>query len=133
MRRSARASAGADFVTALLGFAIVLAAATGAHSVLADIRAADPASPLLRQWDQAILFAFVHVLAALGTAVVPTHERARLIAGWLFVAGVVLFSGIQLARVAGVELPGMFLPVGGVALMAGWVVLAVSALLAKRS
>lgn len=70
-------------MTALLGFAVVLAAATGAHSILADIRAADPASPVLRQWDQAILFAFVHVLAALGAAVAPTHERARAIAAWL--------------------------------------------------
>lgn len=121
------------FVTGLLGFALVVAAATGAHSILADIRAADPASPVLRQWDQAILFGFVHVLASLGSAVAPTHERAHTIAGWLFVAGVVLFSFVQLARIAGVALPGMLVPVGGVALIAGWVVLAASALLAKRS
>lgn len=119
-------------VTAVLGFAVVLAAATGAHSILADIRAADPASPVLRQWDQAILFAFVHVLAALGAALAPTHERTRTVAGWLFVAGVLLFSLVQLARIADIALPGMLVPVGGLALMGGWLSLAVSALL-KRS
>lgn len=118
-------------VTAFLGFALVAAAALGAHMVLADIRAADPASPLLRQWDQAIAFGLFHVLAALACAALPTAPRTRLASGWLFVAGVVLFSAVQLVRIAGAPLSGVLVPIGGLALMAGWLGLAASAIMSK--
>lgn len=115
------------FAASVLGFALVATAAIGVHLVLADIRAADVSSPLLRQWDQAILFGLVHAPAALAAAALPTAPRARLAGGWLFVAGVVLFSGVQLARIAGAPAPGFLVPAGGLALMAGWLALAVSA------
>ena len=114
----------------LLGFALVATAAIGAHAVLADIRAADPASPLLRQWDQAILFGLLHTVATLVcAALLPSRVRAA--GGWLFIVGAALFSGVQLARIAGLPPPGMLVPVGGVSLMAGWLALAVSAFLKR--
>lgn len=119
-------------VASVLGFALVATAAAGAHLVLADIRAVDPQSPLLRQWDQAILFGLMHVLAALVAAALPTALHARVASGWLFVAGIVLFSGVQVLRIAGVPAPAFLVPVGGLALMAGWLALALSAVIQQR-
>ena len=50
-------------------------------------------------------------------------------AGWLFVAGIVVFSGsLYLLAVTGVRWFGAITPIGGLCLIAGWVVLAVGAL-----
>lgn len=118
-------------VSALLGFLLVAVAAVGAHLVLAPIRAADALSPLLHQWDQAITLGLLHVLAALACVALPA-ARFRTSSGRLFVAGVVLFSLVQLARIAGAPLPAFLVPIGGLSMMAGWVALAASAALAKR-
>lgn len=49
-------------------------------------------------------------------------------AGWLFVAGVVLFSGsLYVLSVTGKKKWGMVTPLGGVAFIAGWALLAVAA------
>lgn len=120
-------------VASLLGFAFVAGAAGGAHVVLADIRAQDAASPVLRQWDQALMLGLAHTLAALACAAIPPASRLKLAAGWTFVAGAGLFSGVQLVRIAGIGVPGMLVPIGGVCLMAAWLLLAASAALAKRN
>lgn len=119
-------------VAGLFGAVLVAAAAAGAHLVVADIRATDPAPPLLRQWDQAVLFGLLHLLAALACAALPLRSPVRIASGWLFIAGVLLFSGVQLARIAGADLPGTLVPMGGLCLIAGWLLLAGSAIFAKR-
>lgn len=49
-------------------------------------------------------------------------------AGWLFVAGVVLFSGsLYVLSVTGKKKWGMVTPLGGAAFIAGWALLAVAA------
>ncbi len=117
----------------ILGFLLVLAAAGGAHLVVAEVRAADPDSRLLRQWDRAILFGLVHTLGALVCAAVAEgSRRLKLVSGWAFVGGVVLFSGVQVARIAGANLPGVLVPIGGLSFLAGWLLLAASAAAAKR-
>jgi uncharacterized membrane protein YgdD (TMEM256/DUF423 family) len=53
-------------------------------------------------------------------------------AGLIVVAGLVLFCGsLSLVALKGVRLFGNAAPVGGIALMAGWAMLAVSALMGK--
>ena len=55
--------------------------------------------------------------------------KAIVAAGWLFVSGIVLFSGsLYLLAVTGVTVLGAITPIGGVAFLAGWVALAVAAL-----
>ena len=50
-------------------------------------------------------------------------------AGWLFIAGTVLFSGsLYLISLAGIKAVGPVTPIGGVALMLGWACLAIAAL-----
>ncbi len=49
-------------------------------------------------------------------------------AGWLFVAGAVLFSGsLYVLSITGKKKWGMVTPLGGVAFIAGWALLAVAA------
>jgi uncharacterized membrane protein YgdD (TMEM256/DUF423 family) len=88
-------------------------------------------------WETAVLYGFVHTLAGLGAAIAPLQGRLKLAAGWVFLAGVVLFSGIQIARLLAAPgtLDGLtpLVPVGGIAFMLGWILLGVAALTARRS
>ena len=50
-------------------------------------------------------------------------------AGWLFVAGVVIFSGSLYAlSISGIKILGAITPIGGLFLLAGWAALAAAAL-----
>ena len=112
-------------LASVFGLLLTLAGALGAHV----IGAADPA------WNSAILFGFVHTLAALGASALPVAGRLKLVAGWTFLAGVGLFSFALIARTglrsltAGDPAGGLAMaaPVGGLCFMAGWVLLAVAA------
>lgn len=77
------------------------------------------------------------IIAALGLTLladVTRTLRARLaLSGWLFVAGTLLFSfSIYASALTGVEALTFVTPVGGVTLMAAWLVLAWAALGARR-
>ena len=53
-------------------------------------------------------------------------------AGWLFVAGIVLFSGsLYLLAITGVRWLGAITPIGGLCFLAGWTALAVGAVRAS--
>ena len=53
-------------------------------------------------------------------------------AGWLFVAGIVLFSGsLYLLAMTGVRWLGAITPIGGLCFLAGWTALAVGAVRAS--
>jgi uncharacterized membrane protein YgdD (TMEM256/DUF423 family) len=116
--------------TAICGFLLVASGAIGAHMI--PIEAKD-------RWDGALLYGFVHTLAALGAALLPVGGRIRLAAGWAFIAGVVLFGGVQIARMmtasdgaSPFDGLGMLVPVGGLAMMAGWLLLGAAALLGGK-
>ncbi|MFV8826269.1 DUF423 domain-containing protein [Alkalihalobacterium sp. APHAB7] len=48
-------------------------------------------------------------------------------AGWLIVLGIILFSGsLYVLAITGISKLGMITPLGGVAFIAGWVLLAIS-------
>ena len=67
-----------------------------------------------------------HALAllAVGWLVERGHPRAVL-AGRLFIAGIALFSGsLYLLTLAGLRWMGAVTPLGGLAFIAGWLVLA---------
>jgi uncharacterized membrane protein YgdD (TMEM256/DUF423 family) len=73
-----------------------------------------------------------HALAILGVASVAERLHAgRLVlaSGWLFLAGIILFSGsLYLLAVTGVRVLGAITPLGGVAFLLGWACLALAAL-----
>ena len=75
-------------------------------------------------------YQFYHALALLAVAYAVTRWQSPLIplAGWLFVVGIVLFSGsLYLLSVTGIGALGAITPLGGLAFIAGWLLLAIGA------
>jgi uncharacterized membrane protein YgdD (TMEM256/DUF423 family) len=75
-----------------------------------------------------------HALALLAVAWAVTRWPGPWVttAGWLFVAGTVLFSGsLYLLATTGVRALGAITPVGGLAFILGWLALVLAALLRR--
>ena len=101
----------------------VLAGAFGAHA----LRARVPLD-LLTAFETGARYQMYHALGLLAVALlverVP-HGGVRA-AGWLFIAGTVLFSGSLYAlTLTGVRALGAVTPFGGICFIAGWVALAI--------
>lgn len=82
----------------------------------------------------AVAFQFYHGLGLLAVAVLEERLASRLAAaaGWLFVAGTVLFCGaIYVSELVGIDPVGAAAPFGGTAFMAGWVALAAAAVISR--
>ncbi|MFN8374158.1 MAG: DUF423 domain-containing protein [Anaerolineae bacterium] len=122
------------FLAALLGFVGVGLGAFGAHG-LAAYFAANPDSA--NTYHTATQYHMYHVLALLAVALlemlrtyagVPLQERWLRYAGWLFVTGIVLFSGsLYVLAVFQLRFMGAIAPLGGVAFLLGWVFVGLSA------
>ena len=110
----------------LAGLAVILGA-FGAHG-LKNIVTPD----MIDTWEKAVRYQMYHALALLLLAWAITHwpESANLwnIGGWLFLAGVVLFSGsLYLLVLSAIKWLGAITPLGGVAFGLGWLCLLVAA------
>lgn len=107
---------------ALLAAAGVASGAFGAHA-LRDVLDARS----LAVWQTAVQYHLIHALAAVAVALAVSapQRRSFAAAGWLLLAGVVLFSGsLYLLAFTGVRWLGAITPLGGVAFIAGWLLLA---------
>jgi uncharacterized membrane protein YgdD (TMEM256/DUF423 family) len=108
---------------ALLGAAGVALGAFGAHGLRARLDARG-----LEVWETAVRYHLVHAVALLALALSPYAAQLRT-AGWLFAAGIALFSGSLYAlALGGPRLLGPVTPLGGFALIAGWLWIAKTAL-----
>ena len=106
-------------LAALLGAAGALLGAFGAHGLRERLDA-----QALGVWETAVRYQLLHAVALLAIALSP-HAAALRSAGWLFVAGIVLFSGSLYAlALGGPRLLGPVTPLGGIALIAGWALIA---------
>jgi len=106
-------------VSSFLGVAF---GAFGAHALKARL-----APELLAVFDTGVRYQLIHALALLAVAWAHTRWPGRVLtaAGWLFVAGTLLFSGsLYVLSVTGVRAWGAVTPFGGVAFLAGWLCLA---------
>lgn len=82
----------------------------------------------LATFEVAARYQIYHALALLALAWVHERWPSRLVraAGWLFVAGTVVFSGsLYLLVLLGANALGAIAPLGGGALLAGWACLAI--------
>jgi len=110
---------------ALLGGLAVAAGAFAAHGLRGRL-----APDLLAVFETAARYQMYHALALLAVAIQAERRPGRLavLAGWLFVAGTVLFSGSLYAlALSGVAVLGAITPLGGLAFLAGWGCLAAAA------
>ena len=110
-------------LASLFAFLAVLLGAFGAHALKTRI------TPEMQAvWQTAVQYHGWHALAifAVGLLILHFPDRAGLgVAGWLFVAGIVLFSGSLYAlALTGVKSIGAVTPIGGIAFLVGWLVVA---------
>jgi uncharacterized membrane protein YgdD (TMEM256/DUF423 family) len=100
----------------------VAAGAFGAHALKARL-----GPEALAVWETGVRYQMYHALAlvALGWAAQVSRSRALPAAGWCFALGTLLFSGsLYLLVLTGVRGLGAVTPVGGLALIAGWLCVA---------
>ena len=116
---------------ALLGFLFVALGAFGAHGLKAMMSTEQQA------WFRTgNLYLGVHALAILSTGVLLHLFSVNAIrnAGWLFAAGILIFSGtLFLMAVGAPRWFGMITPIGGTLFLIGWGVLAYGILKVGRT
>ena len=110
-------------LASLFGALAVALGAFGAHA-LENRLSAD----LLSTFEVGVRYHFYHALALLGVVAVISRwpeASAAVWAGWLFVIGIVIFSGsLYILAFTGIRWLGAITPIGGVAFIAGWICLA---------
>lgn len=100
----------------------VAAGAFAAHGLRDRIEAR-----ALEVFETAARYQMYHALAMILCAVLATSGART--AGWMFQAGIVVFSGSLYAlALSDVKILGAITPLGGLAFLAGWAWLAVTAL-----
>jgi uncharacterized membrane protein YgdD (TMEM256/DUF423 family) len=111
-------------IGALAGVVGVGLGAFGAHGLRGRL------SPeMLAVFETGVRYHMYHALALVAAAALMGRLDGRFInaAGWLFTAGIVLFSGSLYAMaLSGVTIFGAITPIGGVAFLAGWACLAIA-------
>jgi uncharacterized membrane protein YgdD (TMEM256/DUF423 family) len=111
-------------VAALIGVGF---GAFGAHGLRGRL------SPdMLAVFETGVRYQMYHAFAILVTAIALARFDGPIVrtAGWLFTAGIVLFSGSLYAMaLSGTTSLGAITPFGGVAFLAGWVCLVLAAIL----
>ncbi len=109
-------------LAALNGFIAVALGAFGAHGLRDRLT-----EHLLSAWQTAVQYHFYHTLALLAVALLlPRFQFSRLLiaSGWLFVAGILLFSGsLYGLALGGPKILGPVTPLGGLCFLLGWLVL----------
>ncbi len=107
----------------LLALAVILGA-FGAHGLRGRLDAYS-----MGVYEKAVFYQFVHALGMLIVSVLPKTgtfppESANAVC-WLLLAGIVIFSGsLYLLAVTGNRVLGAITPVGGLAFIAAWLLLA---------
>jgi uncharacterized membrane protein YgdD (TMEM256/DUF423 family) len=104
-----------------VGFAGVALGAFGAHALRARL-----APEQLATFEVGVRYQLIHALALLAVAWACTRWPGRLAqaSGWLFITGTLMFSGsLYVLALTGVRGFGLITPIGGVALLLGWLCL----------
>jgi len=111
-------------IGAVLGFLSVALGAFGAHA-LKKVLSPD----MLAVYHTGVEYQMAHSLALLLVSLATVHVPSKLLtyAGWLFVTGIILFSGsLYLLAVTGIQRLGAITPLGGLCFLAGWALLAIA-------
>jgi uncharacterized membrane protein YgdD (TMEM256/DUF423 family) len=104
-------------INALLAIA---AGAFGAHALRARL-----APAALATFETGARYHMYHALGLIAVAWLAQSRPAASTAGWLMLAGIVLFSGSLYAlALSGVRVLGAITPLGGLCFLSGWAVFA---------
>ena len=115
------------FFGSLLGFLGVVFGAFGAHALKSRLSA-----DMLVVFETGVRYQMYHAFAILIVAAAIGRigdANLLVLAGWFFVAGVLLFSGsLYVLSLSGVGVLGAITPVGGLLFLIGWACLLLFAL-----
>jgi uncharacterized membrane protein YgdD (TMEM256/DUF423 family) len=105
-------------VAAILGFLGVALGAFGAHALKETLTA----NARLDDWRTATLYHLVHAAVLVS---ISRGEQVPRVAWWLFASGIAVFSGTLYAlAITNIKWLGAITPLGGLALLGGWLALA---------
>jgi len=105
---------------ALAAFVAVAAGAFGAHGLRSRL-----APDMLAIFETAVRYQMYHALGMFIVAIAAPKWPATATAGWCFLIGILVFCGSLYAlSLTGARWLGAITPLGGLAFLAGWLVLA---------
>lgn len=111
---------------------LLWSAALGALGVMIGAFGAHALSTMLEQtgrtatFETAVKYQMYHTLALLAIGLLLSHVNSKWFeyAGWAYIAGIIIFSGsLYILCLTNVGKWGAVTPIGGLALIAGWVCL----------
>ena len=111
-------------MASISGFLAVVFGAFGAHGLKNRLT-----PDLMDVWQTAVQYHFWHTLALLGTGILLSQasllqnfqSNYLVISGWLFAAGIVIFSGsLYVLCLSGARWLGAITPIGGTLWLAAW-------------
>lgn len=108
-------------IGAILAGSGVAAGAFGAHALKEILDA-----PMLQVFETATRYVMYHAfgLCIVSWAIDRYPEQRLEKSGWLFLLGILLFSGsLYVVSLAGIRWMGAVTPIGGLAFMIGWILL----------
>jgi uncharacterized membrane protein YgdD (TMEM256/DUF423 family) len=109
---------------AISGMLGVMLGAFGAHGLKDKL-----SDKMLANWMTGVEYHFYHTFAILAVGLLALHFQPRLLpaSGWAFVIGIVLFSGsLYVMALTGITKLGAITPIGGLAFIIGWILLALT-------
>lgn len=108
------------FAACLAGASGVALGALGAHGLEDRLATAN----MTAVWQTAVAYQMWHALALLALLAVPVKPVTVQLAGGLWVSGILLFSGsLYILALDGPRWLGPVTPLGGLALIIGWLIL----------
>ncbi|HEY6913049.1 MAG TPA: DUF423 domain-containing protein [Paludibacter sp.] len=112
-------------IAAISGMLSVILGAFGAHGLKKII------SPeMLEVFKTGVQYQFYHTFALLVVGILMYFSESKALK-WsanLFITGIVLFSGsLYVLAISGIKVLGAITPLGGIAFIAGWLLLAIHA------
>ncbi|MEC2075966.1 DUF423 domain-containing protein [Metabacillus fastidiosus] len=112
---------------AVHAFLAVALGAFGAHGLEGKL-----SEKYINIWEKAVTYQMFHAVGLFVTALLLSKfPQVGMIstAGWLFFIGILLFSGsLYILSVTQIGVLGAITPLGGVAFLAGWTLLAIAAI-----
>ena len=115
------------FTGSVLGAISVMIGAFGAHALKATLEAQNR----LDTFETAVKYQFYHTLAILAVGLLLRHAEGKMLeyAGYSFMVGILIFSGsLYILCTTGITKWGAVTPIGGLAFILGWILLAIAVL-----
>ncbi|UCZ53085.1 DUF423 domain-containing protein [Bacillus shivajii] len=115
-------------IGSLMAFLFVALGAFGAHALKPKLEATGH----LETWNTGVQYHMIHSVAIIAVAILIQQLGASGLlygAGWAFFIGILIFSGsLYVLSLTGISVLGAITPIGGLAFLAGWVMLFIAAL-----